>query len=433
MTSMESLNHSFYRKRQLRHMYVYMFMLFTPAAVFSSFFPLYYKDIGYSDAMYGLQNAVLPIVGMIGNYLIGYLSDKFAAMKPLLLALLLALIGVLFFVFHTSEPWTVMGLIFVFQFLWVPATSLTDSMAMLAARRLGDSYAVIRGCGAAGFAVSAVLIGWLLERLPGHASMGWIVMVLVGLTGCALLPLRDPRRDDTERNATEALAAEVSEESAGGLSTRKKPQAKVNMKEFWSYVFTRRFVLFMVVLIIYNMTLIFNDQYFSFMIRDMNGSSLDIGLGWMLPAATEVFVFLYLGRSGRQFRPLFMLALSAVIMAARALVIYTTDVLPLILFMQAVQGVGIALYFIYLAEYMMDLIPDRFRASGQAVMSVIMSIGATMTGSLIGAFIYNQLGTKALYLGMGLLLLVSAAGFIAAERLEGRHGTVCPETDTHSA
>ncbi|MCM3338362.1 MFS transporter [Paenibacillus sp. MER TA 81-3] len=433
MTSMEYLNHSFYRKRQLRYMYVYMFMLFTPAAVFSSFFPLYYKDIGYSDAMYGLQNAVLPIVGMIGNYLIGYLSDKFAAMKPLLLALLLALIGVLFFVFHTSEPWTVMGLIFVFQFLWVPATSLTDSMAMLAARRLGDSYAVIRGCGAAGFAVSAVLIGWLLERLPGHASMGWIVMVLVGLTGCALLPLRDPRRDDTPRNAAEALAAEVSEESAGGLSTRKKPQEKVNMKEFWSYVFTRRFVLFMVVLIIYNMTLIFNDQYFSFMIRDMNGSSLDIGLGWMLPAATEVFVFLYLGRSGRQFRPLFMLALSAVIMAARALVIYTTDVLPLILFMQAVQGVGIALYFIYLAEYMMDLIPDRFRASGQAVMSVIISIGATMTGSLIGAFIYNQLGTKALYLGMGLLLLVSAAGFIAAERLEGRHGTVCPETDTHSA
>ncbi|RJG22567.1 MFS transporter [Paenibacillus thiaminolyticus] len=396
------------RQSQIRRMYLYMFMIFTPGAVFSSFFPLFYRDIGYTDAMYGMQNAIMPIIGVVGNYLFGYVSDKFARMKPLILGLILALIAVLYFVFHVTDPWTVMGLIFLFQFLWVPMMTLTDGMAMLASRRLGDSYAVIRGFGAAGFAVSALIIGWLLGRLPGHAAMGWIMMALLAATGGVLLMIRDPRRpgaDDREGPAEHGTPTGT--EAA-------------NMSQFWKYVFTRRFLLFIAVLITYNMTLIFNDQYFSFLIRELNGTSFHIGLGWMLPAATEVIIFLYLGRTGRQFRPLTMLAWSAVILGIRALVIYVTDWLPLVLFMQAVQGIGIALFFVYLAEYMMDLIPDQFRASGQAVMQVALSIGATMTGSIIGAYIYSQWGNKALFLVMGAVLAIAAGGFAAADRLERR-------------
>ncbi|UHA76091.1 MFS transporter [Paenibacillus sp. 481] len=400
-----------------------MFMIFTPAALFSSFFPLYYKDIGYTDAMYGMQNAILPIIGMVANYLFGYISDKFGSMKPMLISMYVLLMGVLYFIFQTSDPWIVMGLVFLFQFLWIPAMMLTDSMAMLAARRLGDSYAVIRGFGAAGFAVAALLIGWLLDALPGNSSMGWIAIALVGLTCCALLPIRDPRRqsvDDRKGSTGTSAATDATEPTDATVASDPKGAQRepVQMRELWKYVLTKRFILFAFIMLIYQMTFVFNDQYFSFLIREVNGTAFDIGLGWMLPAAIEVGVFLYLGRSNKRFKPLPMLAISAVIMAVRAFVIGMTDSLPIILFMQAVQGVAIAIFFVYLAEYMMELIPDRFRVSGQATLSVVLSIGATMTGSLIGAYIYNQWGLKMLFYAMGVLLIVTVVGFFIAERQE---------------
>lgn len=397
-----------FKSEQMRSLCLYLFMIYTPAALFFSFFPLYYKDIGYSEQMYGLQNALLPIVGMIGNYAVGYMSDKWARMKPIMLLLLAVIIGIIYLIFQTDQVWQVMGLVLLFQLLWVPVSNLTDSMAMLAAKRLDRAYATIRGFGAAGFACAALIIGWILDRWPGGATMSWIGMVTVGLTFLMLLPIHDPRRDAYGPEAGEANRVES--KSAG----------KVKMSELWSYVFTRPFLMFVSTLVLYQMAGAFNDQYFSYRIREMQGSQLHIGMGWMLPAAIEVIIFLYIGRGTFKFRPLPMLALSSIIMAVRGFILAWTDSLVLVMVMQAVQGIAIALFFIYLAEYMMELIPDRFRASGQALLYLVMSIGATMTGSLIAAYVVGHYGLNVLFTFNGVLLIGAMVGFMIGSRLESR-------------
>lgn len=405
-TLMKSDVESRFKREQMRSLCLYMFMIYTPAALFYSFFSLYYKDIGYSEQMYGLQNALLPIAGMIGNYAVGYLSDKWSKMKPILLLLLAVIIGIIFYIFQTNVVWQVMCLVLLFQFFWIPVSNLTDSMAMLAAKRLDRTYATIRGFGAAGFACAALAIGWILDRWPGGTTMSWIGMVTVGLTLLMLIPIKDPRSERYEHQI-EALK-----------DTEPKPSAKVKMSELWTYVFTRPFLMFVSTLILYQMAGAFNDQYFSYRIREMQGSQLHIGMGWMLPAAIEVIIFLYIGRGTFRLRPLPMLALSSIIMAVRGFILAWTDSLALVMVMQAVQGIAIALFFIYLAEYMMELIPDQFRASGQALLYVVMSIGATMTGSIIAAYLVGNYGLPILFTANGILLVCAMIGFMIGERLQ---------------
>lgn len=401
-----------FRSMQLRLICIYVFIIYGPAAVFSSFFPLYYREIGYTDAMYGLQNALLPIIGMIANALFGMISDKLSRMKPILLTLMALMMVSIYFIFHVSNVWLVMGLVFLFQFLWVPVNSLTDSMAMLAARRLDAAYATIRGCGAAGFAVAAVVIGWVLDLLPGRTTMGWVAIILVALTWIALLPVRDPRE----------LNYMPGDEQGGPSASAEKP--KVKMNELLQYVRTPRFLWFIATLVLYQMTFAFNDQYFTYLIHELNGSQFYVGMGWMLPAAIEIGIFMYFGRIRQRFRPLPMLAISAVILMLRSFVIAWTDALWLVMVMQAIQGIAIAFYFTFLADYMMELIPDRFRASGQALLFMMISLGATMTGSLIGAYIYAELGVKTLYGASGILLILATAGFLWTEQVDRRFSRI---------
>lgn len=395
------LDRSDSRAAQLRMTYFYMFMAFAPGAVVYSFFPVYYKEVGYTDAMYGLQNALIPIVGMTANYLFGYISDKTSRMKGIILGLLLAMTALMFVLFRIQNPWTVMGFILLFQFVWIPISVLTESMAMLQAKRLGNTYAVIRGFGAAGFAVSAVAFGWVLDRFPGHQTLSWIMIVLALGTVACLLPIRDPR-----------------DRKIAGSADRGGTKPKVNMRELVLYVKDKRFIFFMLVLVMMNISFVMNDQYFSFLIRERGGTQFDIGLGWMLPAAIEVGVFMYLGRKGGRFRPLVMLAAAALIFGIRALVLAYAANLTLILVFQAVQGVAIAFYLVNLAEYMMLLIPDRFRSSGQAILNMVMSIGATVTGSLLGATLYNQFGIETIYGVSAALVLTAIIGFVIGQRLE---------------
>lgn len=404
-----------FRTEQTRALCLYIFMIYAPAALFFSFFPLYYKDIGYSDALYGMQNALLPIVGMVGNYLFGYLSDRWSRMKPIILVLLLVIMVLMYLIFQTQQVFIVMGLVLLFQFIWVPVSTLTDSMAMISAKRLERTYATIRGFGAAGFAIAALLIGWLLERWPGPATMGWIGVVTVALTWLMLLPIRDPR--------LESYGPKEELKSQADSSKRER----VKMKDMWKYVLTKPFIWFMGTLVVFQMSASFNDQYFSYMIREMNGTQFHIGMGWMLPAAIEVFIFLYIGRGMHNFRPLPMLAIAAAIMAVRGFVLAWTDSLVVVMIMQAIQGISIAFFFIYMAEYMMQLIPDRFRASGQALQYLIVSIGATMTGSLIGAYLYANVGIKGLFITNGVLLVVATVGFLLGDRIDRYHDNFAKE------
>ncbi|MCR8844025.1 MFS transporter [Paenibacillus sp. SC116] len=401
-----------FRTMQFRYLCVYMFMIYTPAAAIQSFFPLYYRDSGYTDAMYGLQNALLPIVGMIGSFLFGLISDKRSRIKSILMTIMLLLMVVIYFIFHVSSLWLMMGLVLLFQFLWAPVSSLTDSMVMLSARRLNQTFATIRGFGAAGFAVAAGIIGWILDLLPGESTMGWIVIGLIGCTWLTLCLIRDPRSPQYVHSEQEKKSEK---EQEIGQGTAKE---EVRILDLAPYIMTPRFMFFIAAMIVYQMTFSFNDQYFGFLIRELNGTSVHIGLGWMLPAAVEVAIFLYLGRSRHRLRPLPMLAISAVIFSIRSFILAWTDSLVVVMLLQAVQGIAIAFFFIYVAEYMMETIPDKFRASGQAVLQMIMSIGAAVTGSVIGAYLYHHYGLEGLFVTGGWLLMISIGIFLWAERLE---------------
>ncbi|UNK18220.1 MFS transporter [Paenibacillus sp. N3/727] len=356
----------------------------------ASFFPLYFKDIGYSGELYGLQNALLPLVALFSNYIWSILSDKLSRIKLLLIGLnMMSLLSVAV-MFVMKSPLGVMAAMLTYQFFAAPVAVLVESFIMLKSRSLKISYASLRSAGAAGYSFAALIVGVALAYIAGFEPIGWMFLLFMALALISLIPVSDPRR-----------SAKASE-----------PVERVSMKEAWPLFRKPQVMLFLMVNCLCGMAMVMSDQYLSFLLVELGGTSLHNGLAWMIPAGIEVVVFILIGRLGSGFHPLFMLALGAFLFAVRSLLIIFTMNLAVLLFSQVILGIAIAIYLSYTAQYMIQLIPDRYRSTGQAVMSMFMSVFAATLGAVLGSFLFSNVDIKAVFIANCVLLVLASICFL---------------------
>lgn len=393
-----------YINQQAPLSFISIFLLFVPTGIVASFFPLYFKDIGYSGELYGLQNALLPIVALLSNYIWSILSDKLSRIKLLLIGLnMMSLLSVAV-MFTLKNPLGVMAAMLIYQFFAAPVAVLVESFIMLKSRSLNLSYASLRSAGAAGYSFAALIVGITLGYITGLQPIGFMFLLFMTLALISLIPVGDPRRP--------------SKDSA-------EPVEKVSMKEAWPLFREPQVLLFLIVSCLCGIAMVMSDQYLSFLLVDLGGTSFHNGLAWMIPAGVEVIVFIIIGRRGSQFHPLFMLALSTFLFAVRSLLIIFTMNLAVLLFSQAVMGIAIAIYLSYTAQYMIQLIPDRYRSTGQAVMSMFMSVFAATVGAVVGSYLFSQVDIKAVFIVNCALLVLATICFLGLH-IRDRRGSAQP-------
>jgi PPP family 3-phenylpropionic acid transporter len=80
---------------------------------------------------------------------------------------------------------------------------------------------------------------------------------------------------------------------------------------------------------------------------------------------------------------------------------------------QAMHSISFGIYFSTALRYLTHLIPDEFRASGQAVYAVVWTGIAGVISGLFGGFVYEHFGRETFFqVGAG-FALVAAAGFLS--------------------
>lgn len=300
--------------------------------------------------------------------------------------------------FMMKSPLGVMASMLTYQFFAAPVSVLVESFIMLKSRMLNLSYASLRSAGAAGFSFAALIVGVAMAYITGFQLIGWMFVLFMSLALISLIPVSDPRRP---AKATE-------------------PVERVSMKEAWPLFREPQVTLFLMVSCLYGMAIVMSDQYFSFLLVDLGGSSLHNGLAWMIPAGIEVIVFILIGRLGSRFHPLIMLSLGALLFTIRSLLIVFTMDLVVLLFSQVVTGIAIAIHLSYTAQYMFQLIPDRYRSTGQAVMSMFMSVFAATLGAVLGSFLFSNINIKAVFIANGVLLGLASLCFLGLHILDRR-------------
>lgn len=139
----------------------------------------YLNQVGYSASQRGVILAGMSLVGIFGQFIFGFLSDKYRTVKKFYYATLIALVLFSGAVYATS------GNLFYYHLITVALTGglfqivvgLLDAWVLEINPYLVLHYGKIRALGALGWAIGAPLTAWIVNHLGYNKLIGVNVII----------------------------------------------------------------------------------------------------------------------------------------------------------------------------------------------------------------------------------------------------------------
>lgn len=373
----------------------FSFVFFMTMALTVSFFPLYFSSKGYSNLQIGVIYSIGPFIGIAANLFWGFASDKLQTIRKVLLVILSGqLLTTIVLSQIDALAWLYVAMT-VYNFFHTPLTGLNDSLTLLSIRGSRRSYASFRVWGSLGFAFSSVVFGTVLHGVGiGHTLHFTIGTIALSLVLAFLLK---------ERN--------------GGKSA-----APVRMSGFFRIVRQPSLLLFLALIFTMSFAHRTNDGFLALTLRELGASDTTIGLAWMASALSEVPAFYWLSKNGHRYKELPLLMIASLFYAIRFfLVSIVTDPLWFIP-LQLMHSVTFGIFLVTALRYIQQLIPDEFRATGQATFNIVWSCLAGLTSGLVGGAVFDAWGPSVMYRIAAVSGLLAFIGFFLTYRYQRSRG-----------
>lgn len=362
------------------------FFIYGAIAIYSSFFPLYLKAIGMSNFMIGLLLAGGPFISLLSNPFWGYWSDRLQNGRRILILLLVGNGLVMQAVFAVHSTYFIYGLMLIYFFFQNPLFSQSNSLILDVVERTGHKFGAFRLWGALGWAIMAVATGPILEWLGIREF--WIVyglMIVISIVLGCMLPRQVP-------------TVSAKKISAGG---------------YGKILGNKLFLSLIIIGILISIPNSMNNIFVSIYISDMGGSNALIGWSAFLSSIFEIPVYLLLDRYLRRNNKTMIACLIVVsLLYALRWLLMSMAVTPYqIIFTQTLHCLTFAGYYYVGTQLTAYLIPQQFRASGQAVYALSWGGLAGIIAGIIGGWMFQDLGAPTMYRICTLMALLGAAGF----------------------
>jgi oligosaccharide:H+ symporter len=152
----------------------------------------YLNHVGYSASQRGIILAGMSLVGIFGQFLFGFLSDKYRTVKKFYYATMVALVVVSGLVYAVSGNLIYYHLITVALTggLFQIVVSLLDAWVLEINPYLVLHYGKIRAFGALGWAIGAPITAWIVNTM-GYDKLGWGYLIITLLTFAISWTLKD--------------------------------------------------------------------------------------------------------------------------------------------------------------------------------------------------------------------------------------------------
>ncbi|MNI05096.1 putative nucleoside transporter YegT [compost metagenome] len=361
----------------------FTFSFYMTMAMVASFFPLYFDYKGYSKLQIGMLYSIGPLVGIVSNLTWGFLSDKYRTIKKIMIILLAVQLVTIFFVFQTDWFTLLYITMAVFFFFQQPMVSLNDSQLMLNASQTGKSYASYRVWGSIGFAFAAGFFGWLLKS-QGSSITPILSASTIGISLLLAFFLKDIRAN----------------------------QKKMEFGGMLNIIGSKKFLWFLFLIMIMAISTRLNDGFLALYLRNMGASDSIIGFAWMASALSEIPTFFFLSKYGHRYKELPLLAIAGFAYAVRfLLMIFVKDPMYVIL-IQMLHSVTFGIFIFTAIRYIQQIIPDQYRASGQAIFAVTWSSIAGLISGTLGGYLFDVWNGGVLYLCASILAFIAGSGFL---------------------
>ena len=357
---------------------------FFAAGAFMSYWPVWLRDRGLSDAEIGTLFMSRQIVGVVATLSVGWVAHRMGGPKGVIVALGLAAL-VLIGAYDMAHGFlAVFAVTMVWAFVWSPPMPLYDGVLVTETKRAGLDYARVRMWSSVAFIVGAFICGVAVDRHGPSWVLYVAVMSLVLLAPCALL-------------LPAAQARPL------GMDHRKAP---------FSVSTLLRSPPFLLFLMAAGFCQASHSVLYSFGTLTWRAAGIDdvtISLLWAESVAVEIVLMLFGGWLLKRLGPcgLIGLGLGAGLVRWTAMA-FTTDLAALVA-LQALHSCSFAACHLGAMAFLQRALPANGAALGQ---SLYYALGTGATQALVFQFsglLYSEYGQRA-FLGM---VVVSAIGTTA--------------------
>ncbi|EPY06717.1 major facilitator superfamily protein [Paenibacillus alvei TS-15] len=371
------------RNTEAHWLRAFTFMIFMTSSVVVSYLPLYYKSLHFTSVQIGLLYSIGPLISIISNLFWGVTSDKLGTLKKVLITLLVAQIVLSVVLAQVSSYGLVALLLVCFYFFYFPIYPLNDSFAIMTAQAQGKSFIGIRVFGSIGFAVSALLFGFILRSVGASYSI-WVIVLLGVLSLGLAFPLTDKR------------------------ATMKK----MELSGLWVVLRQREVLLFFLFVLLLAIGHRLNEAFLGLSLSQIGADESLVGWAWMLSALSEIPIFFLLNAYGEKFKELPLLAFSGLTYTIRLLLIAVLQDPTWIVSTQLLHSVSFGIFYFVAVRYISRVIPDEYRSTGLALYTIVWSSIAGLISGTFGGILMQSFGKDVLYEVAAGFSFIACLGFI---------------------
>lgn len=345
------------------------FFYFGVLGIYLPFFNLYCYHLGFSGVQIGALSAARSLVMVVCSVIWGHLADRFRMRRTLyiLCSIFSAVTWMLFLT--TVEFWQMLSFTILYVIFYAPIISFLEAFTMdlLAYRK--EAYGRVRAWGSISFILVVIVLGRVIDFFPIRLIL---VLILVGsllqAAASALMPRREP---------------DIQPQDAAPADGRLR---------------SRRVVLF---LFCGFLMLVSHGAYYGFFsihLENLGYSRAFIGLCWAMASLAEILVMIRSEAVFKRFPPEKILLLSFGAAVLRWSVLYVLRSPGLILASQTLHAFTYGTFHMASILYIDRLTPEKAKTVGQAVNNAVQYGLGLMTGFFLNGFLYEHVGSPALFL-----------------------------------
>jgi len=364
-------------QRNLWTLRLYYFLLIGGGGFLFPFVNLFYTRQGLSGTEIGWLSTIASLVALIAAPWWGRRSDATTHPRRLLqFGLLATSLCMLALSQQTIFAWMAL-IVSLDALLSVGVPPLSDVVALAVTKQGRAGYGSVRLWGSLGWAVTALVGGWLIEQtglftmFAGYAITGFISIALLAL-------LRIPRLN----HQPDRMAAPPTPRLRQSLTQLTRDRTLLGLACALS-----------VLLFAINGIRQFEPVFLS----QLGAGETIIGLASTIGAAVELPAMLWVDRLGRRHGSGQLLRMSFLLYAACALSVVIAPTIPVILFSHVIDGVAYSFFAVALVLFIGEVAPDRQVTMMMAVFTVTLPALVRMVSAPVGGWVFDVCGAYALY------------------------------------
>ncbi|QNO13981.1 MFS transporter [Alkalicella caledoniensis] len=344
-------------------------LLYAAIASFLPFLTPYLQQRGLSYTQIGVAFAVNSIVAVISQPLWGFLTDKYFNKRLTLIILILASSVLIYsFIFAGSFFFIILSitLIIGFQSATMPISDAYTYDIINQHRQI--QYGRIRLMGSFGFAVGALVVGYIIEVFGMNIS--YFIYSGLMLLGAYLVYTIDFQPIASER--------------------------KANLTDFVNLVRDKKFSIFMVSIVIMNVALGVSNTYIYVLVEETGGDVSKLGVLLFAVAMSELPTFYYGNKILKKFGELKIYVVGVSLFALRMFLNSLLDTYQLVILVQFMQSVTFAFYLIAALQYINNITSNEIKTSAMTFFAAMSGVGA-LIGNMGGGVLLEHISIFSLY------------------------------------